>query len=559
VGAASSSDGAPRVIRRASRRLGRILLEALRAEGELAERFAAEDSVTLASPAEIAAASLSLFLYRVAPDALARQQPAQPSRFERRRAYELEYLLVPLGGSAAEDQLILEVCLRALDAHPRIAEAGAGGFDADASLADLALEDLTRLWRALEQPYRLSVGIRLRLVEHGAARPEEGAGTTEMLAPGVYAEELSGPKPIEGVETVVAGFAGAAERGPVGSAQPVASIAEFERLYGGPLDASWGELRHLSFAVQGFFENGGQRLYVARAAAEGEGKPGPAELTAALGALAQIDSIRILAAPGWSDAAVHAALLEQCAELRERFAILDPARGSRVAGGGAEDVLEQRRGLDSPFGALYYPWLRVADPAQDGDPGGILVPPSGHIAGIYARVDRARGVHEAPANEVVLGAVELETAVSDRDQEILNPVGINAIRDLRATGRGLLVWGARTLSSDVEWKYVSVRRLAIFIEASLQGGLEWAVFEPDGEGLWGRMRALAEEFLLGVWRSGALQGDKPEEAFFVRIDRTTMTQGDIDQGRLVMVVGVATVKPAEFVVLRIGWRGCAER
>jgi phage tail sheath protein FI len=550
----SSARAAPRTIRRASLRLSELLREALRAEDELAERFCSDDSVALASPAEIAGSSLLLFLYRVAPEALARLQAAPPgSRSERRGAYQLEYLLVPLGASAAQDQLILEVCLRALDAHPRIAESGAGGFDADATLADLALEDLTRLWRALEQPYRLSVGIRLRLVEHGAARPEERAGTTELLAPGVYVEEPSGPKPIEGAETAVAGFAGAAERGPIGSAQPVASFAEFERLYGGPLDASWGELRHLSFAVQGFFENGGQRLYVSRAAAEGGGEPSPADIMAAIGVLAQIDGIGILAAPSQADAAVHAALLEHCAALRDRFAILDPARGSTVGGGGPEDVLELRRGLDSSFGALYYPWLRLTGPV------GILVPPSGHVAGIYARVDRARGVHEAPANEVVLGAAELEVALSDRDQDVLNPLGINAIRDLRATGRGLLVWGARTLSSDPEWKYVGVRRLAIYIETSLHRGLDWAVFEPNGEPLWTRMRSCAEEFLLGTWRSGALQGAKSEDAFFVRIDRTTMTQDDIDQGRLVMVVGMAALKPAEFVVLRFGWWRCAGR
>ncbi|HVS10865.1 MAG TPA: phage tail sheath subtilisin-like domain-containing protein [Planctomycetota bacterium] len=559
MGAASSSDGAPRVIRRASLRLGRMLLEALRAEGELAERFAAEDALTLASPAEIAAAGLSLFLYRVAPGALARQQPAQPSRSERGRAYELEYLLVPLGGSAAQDQLILETCLRALEANPRIAEAGAGGFDADASLADLALEDLTRLWRALERPYRLSVGVRLRLVEHVAARPGEGAGTTERLAPGVYVEELSEPKPIEGAETDVAGFAGAAERGPVGSAQPLASFAEFERLYGGPLDASWGELRHLAFAVQGFFENGGQRLYVARAAAEGGGKPAPADLVAAIGVLGQVEGIAMLAAPGQADPAVHAALLETCGRLHDRFAILDPVRGSSVGGGGPEDVFEQRRGLDSSFGALYYPWLRLADPAKGGDPAGIVVPPSGHVAGVYARVDRERGVHRTPADEVVVGAIDLEVALSDRDQDVLNPAGVNVIRDLRASGRGLRVWGARTVSSGVEWRYVSVRRLAIFIESSIGRGLDWVVFEPNGEPLWTRMRSCAEEFLLRVWRSGALQGAKSEDAFFVRIDHTTMTQGDIDEGRLVMLVGVAMVKPAEFVVLRFGWWGCAGR
>jgi phage tail sheath protein FI len=201
--------------------------------------------------------------------------------------------------------------------------------------------------------------------------------------------------------------------------------------------------------------------------------------------------------------------------------------------------------------ALYYPWIEAAlEPAGNSNPAQELVAPSGHIAGIYARVDAEKGVHRTPANEIIRGASGLKVELTAQQQEALNPQGINCIRAL--PGRGIRVWGARTTSDDPQWKYVNVRRLLIFLEESIEKGTRWAVFEPNGETLWRKVAATVSDFLLGVWRNGALMGSKPEKAFFVKCDRTTMTQDDIDNGRLVCLIGVAPLKPAEFVIFRIG-------
>lgn len=180
----------------------------------------------------------------------------------------------------------------------------------------------------------------------------------------------------------------------------------------------------------------------------------------------------------------------------------------------------------------------------------VQLAPSGHIAGIYARVDLERGVHKAPANETIRGITRIAHDVTAVDQALLNPEGINALRFF--PGRGNLVWGARTLTADPQWKYVNVRRLLIFLEHSIERGTQWTTFEPNTEALWEKVRQAVADFLVNIWRKGALQGSKPEEAFFVKCDPTTMTQNDLDQGRLICVVGVAVIKPAEFVIFRIG-------
>jgi phage tail sheath protein FI len=184
----------------------------------------------------------------------------------------------------------------------------------------------------------------------------------------------------------------------------------------------------------------------------------------------------------------------------------------------------------------------------------VFLPPSGHVVGIYARTDIERGVHKAPANEVVRGILGLQRVLNKEQQDILNPypVNINVIRDFRDNNRGIRVWGGRVITSDSDMKYVNVRRLLIFIENSIDRGLQWVVFEPNAEPLWARVRRTISDFLTVVWRNGALEGVKKEEAFFVKCDRTTMTQTDIDSGRLIVVIGVAPVKPAEFVIIRIG-------
>ena len=205
-------------------------------------------------------------------------------------------------------------------------------------------------------------------------------------------------------------------------------------------------------------------------------------------------------------------------------------------------MLAARSGIDTSYAAMYYPWITTANSVQ--------LPPSGFVCGIYARTDTARGVWKAPANESVIGAMDLQAAIDTYGQERLSAQGINSIRSF--TSRGILLWGARTTSQDPEWKYVNVRRYFIFLEHSIYEGTQWVVFEPNGEALWEAVRRTITDFLLKNWQSGALLGTKPEEAFFVKCDRTTMTQDDINNGRLIAVIGVAPLRPAEFVIIRIG-------
>jgi len=213
------------------------------------------------------------------------------------------------------------------------------------------------------------------------------------------------------------------------------------------------------------------------------------------------------------------------------------------------------RGLiDSRYAAVYYPWVVVpnplARPGREDIPRELALPPSGFVCGIYARNDVERGVWKAPANEVVRGALRFELDINFAQQEMLNPIGVNCLRYL--SGRGFRVWGARLASSDPEWKYVNVRRYFNYLESSIDRGTQWAVFEPNGERLWANVRQTISDFLYNEWRNGALLGTKTEEAYFVRCDRSTMTQNDLDNGRLVCLIGVAVIKPAEFVIFRIG-------
>jgi hypothetical protein len=254
------------------------------------------------------------------------------------------------------------------------------------------------------------------------------------------------------------------------------------------------------------------------------------------------DEVSIMAVPGVTDPNVQLALVAHCENLTSRFAVLDiPRELKKVA-----EVQSHRNIFDSHYAALYHPWLQVFDPL---DKRNIFIPPSGSMLGIYARSDNTRGVHKAPANEVVRACVGLDCQYNKGEQDILNPKGVNLIRAF--TGQGIRVWGARTCSSNSIWKYVNVRRLFIFLEQSIKNGSNWVVFEPNDERLWARVQRTIYSFLLGVWRGGALMGGTPDEAFFVRVDRTTMTQDDIDNGRLICVIGVSPVKPAEFVIFRI--------
>ncbi len=289
-------------------------------------------------------------------------------------------------------------------------------------------------------------------------------------------------------------------------------------------------------------------------------KPTPAVAGArsceeALALLEGVEDVSILAAPGHSAFAkanfqtIQDLVIGHCEKMKYRIAVLDTPEGQTIRE--AQDV---RSRLDSTRAALYYPWIVVANPAaRPGDdriPKEIALPPSGFVCGIYARTDIQRGVWKAPANEVVLGALRFERDITRGEQEVLNPQGVNCLRFFY--GRGNRVWGARTASSDPEWKYVNVRRYFNYLEHSIDRSTQWAVFEPNGEALWANIRETVSAFLYNEWRSGALLGGKPEEAFFVRCDRSTMTQNDLDNGRLICLIGVAPLKPAEFVIFRIG-------
>jgi uncharacterized protein len=295
-------------------------------------------------------------------------------------------------------------------------------------------------------------------------------------------------------------------------------------------------------------------------AAEYAGEGGGADDKGGLKAFEDIDDISIVAAPGSTfgyerdyraDAAtVCQHLIGHAERMAYRIAVLDSGDGQTIS-----DVSALRGTLDSTHAALYYPWIRILDPITQRE---IDLPPSGYVCGIYARNDVERAVYKAPANEVVTGAIGFERLLNTSQQEVLNPLGVNCFRFFE--GRGYRLWGARTISSDPEWKYVNVRRYFAYLEHSIDRGTQWAVFEPNGEALWANVRRTISDFLFNEFQMGALLGEKPEAAYFVRCDRSTMTQNDLDNGRLVCLIGVAALKPAEFVIFRIGqWTGDAKR
>lgn len=266
-----------------------------------------------------------------------------------------------------------------------------------------------------------------------------------------------------------------------------------------------------------------------------------------LDALSYIDDISLLCCPdayAFDDDSINQALIDQCEILKDRFAILFSKRSYTAPG-------LTSISLNSKYAAFYFPWINVINPLNNQK---VLMPPGGHVAGIYARSDNDIGVHKDPANEVILGIDSLQFNMNDQQQSQLNPIGINALRFFN--GAGNLVWGGRTTTIDPDWKYINVRRLFIFVEKSTQRSMQWAVFEINDEPLWTRITRSVDAFLTRLWMDGMLQGAKKEQAFYVKCDRTTMTQGDIDNGRLICEIGIAPVKPAEFVIFRIGqWDG----
>ena len=376
------------------------------------------------------------------------------------------------------------------------------------------------------------------------------------MSPKVYIEEIEiGAKPIERKSTSTTGMVGLTQKGPLNQPTLVTSFSEFQRLFGGYLDTSYGDYRYLPHAVEGFFQNGGQRVYINRVTATdsvvsdetiiGKNFSEPSQRTG-LWALNQVDEIKILAIPSGITQKIHNAMIEHCENLKNRFAVLDSKKCASL------DAIQKQRSLyNSSYAALYYPWIKIRHPDTEEI---LCIPPSGHICGIYARNDLQRGVHKAPVNEVIDGVLGPEQQISRAQQEILNPLGVNCLREF--SGRGFRVWGARTTSNDPVWKYINLRRLFLYLEESIEEGTKWVVFEPNNERLWARVKQAVSQFLITVWKDGALMGTTSEQAFFVKCDRNTMTQDDIDNGRLIMLIGVAPVKPAEFVIFRISqWQG----
>ena len=244
--------------------------------------------------------------------------------------------------------------------------------------------------------------------------------------------------------------------------------------------------------------------------------------------------------------AVQLAMIAHCERMQDRIAILDPLPDLSP-----QEVRRWRQvetNYDSKFAAVYYPWIKIAPPPGDGGRP-MAVPPCGHMAGIWARNDNERGVHKAPANEVVRGALEPATEITKGEQDTLNPIGVNCIRYF--TGRGLRVWGARTLSSDPAWRYINVRRIFNYVEKSIERGTQWVVFEPNDPDLWARVRRDVTAFLTGVWRDGMLFGVTPDQAFYVKCDEELNPPDVRDRGQLIVEIGLAPVKPAEFVIFRL--------
>lgn len=406
------------------------------------------------------------------------------------------------------------------------------------------------------------------------------------LTPGIYVEEISGgSKPLEAGATNVVGFLGVAEKGPINEPTLVTNWTAYTKLFGGMHTQGW-----LGHAVYLFFQNGGTKCYInnlaqvappkktkaAAASAEGagaegsasEGKAGsgpvkisnPDDITkliigkdegpgkrTGLFAFDEVTDISIIAAPGVSEPAAWDALLSHCERNKFRVAILD---APEVVPKGIDSIPMPR---DSTYGAFYFPWVKTYDTELEMD---VYAPPSGGIAGVYGRVDDTRGVHKAPANEIYRGVTGLRYKMTDAEQELLNPKGVNCIREFQ--GRGIRVWGARTFSSDPEWRYVNVRRLFCMLERTIQHGTNWVVFEPNTRSLWKNIVRNITAFLLRVWKDGALFGDTPEEAFYVRCDDELNPPESIDAGYVVCEIGVAPAKPAEFVVFRISQKSLLE-
>jgi phage tail sheath protein FI len=365
----------------------------------------------------------------------------------------------------------------------------------------------------------------------------------DVSYPGVYIEEsASDARPIPGVSTSTAAFVGQAVKGPINEATPVTGFAEFEQQFGG---LSPGQ--ELGYAVQQFFLNGGTSALVVRAGDAGSDD----DLIGGITSLDSADIFNLLIVPGVGSPAIIRAAVDYCHQ-RRAFLIID-------APASAETVPQMKQVVQSgllpqiPDGAVYYPWVRIPDPLN----GGTLrsTPPSGAVAGVIARTDANHGIWRAAAGQeaILVSAQATDNNLTDLENEDLSSRGINCIRIF--PGAGPIVWGARTLAGDdqlgSDWKYAPVRRMALFLEESIDRGTRWVVFEANNEALWAQIRLSVSAFLHGLFLKRAFQGQSPKDAYFVKCDLTTVTETDIAEGVVNIVVGFAPLKPAEFVIISI--------
>ena len=369
-------------------------------------------------------------------------------------------------------------------------------------------------------------------------------------APGIHLEEITPAGPIEGAGTSVAALIGTTATlstgFDLGRPVPVTSWNAYATVLG-----EYKGGLNLPHAVRGFFDNGGTFAYVVPIKDLGG-------LDGALAELTRLPDVGLVCVPGLVDPAVQKdKVIKHCEDMKDRFAILDGVQDPNPLKPDGP-LLTQRAGLVSPsgFGALYWPWILIRDPAAAAAVTA-AVPASGHIAGVMARCDSTVGVHKAPANEQLRGAVGLDYTLNDTEQGLLNSKNINALR--RFPGGPPLVWGARTLTADAPWRFVNVRRLVSYIEDSLVESLRWAVFAPNNVALWKGLERSITEFLTRVWESGGLFGRTAKEAFYVTIDESINPAPVRDRGEVFVEIGLAVTRPAEHIVLRIGlWDGGAK-
>ena len=365
----------------------------------------------------------------------------------------------------------------------------------------------------------------------------------DLKYPGVSVKELpTGVQTITGVSTSVTAFVGAASRGSSYRAVRITSFAEFERRFGG-LVASLD----LGYAVQQFFLNGGTDAWIVRVARQLDA----GRIIKGIRALDAVESFNLLVIPGVMNSGALLAAADYCRQ-RRAFLIVDAPKSAETPAQ-MEQALQDATWPITSNGAIYFPWIKIADSANSGALR--LSPPSGTVAGLFVRSDATRGVWKAPAGaEATLnGVTALAYQLTDAENGLLNPRGINCLRSFPAFG--LVAWGARTLAGDdqlgSEFKYISVRRLALFIEESISRGTQWAVFEPNAEPLWAQIRLTVGTFLNNLFREGAFQGTTPNDAYFVKCDAATTTQNDIDAEVVNVLIGFAPLKPAEFIIVTI--------